>query len=558
MEKKTLRNILFIYFSLVIIKILIASLVKSPTIFADEYYYMRMARSFFNNHTFFIDNTFSTSYPPLYPILTSIAYIFKDMQLVYFFMKVINSLISSLMIVPIFLIAKEFFNEKKSVLIALLISVMPPFFIISFYILSENLFYTLFLSSVYFVYKAFKENKLRYDLLAGFLIGLTLLTRVIGAIVLVLVIFLMILLKNKISIKNKFISIIIPILMYIPWMFIANYHLKNTDIIRVTGYELTITNILQTKYITHALYWIPLNLTYIILSTGIIFFLAYIMFIKSKEYKNNSWHIFYLLASILLVLFLALSSIYNLAYTDPNNFLVGRPIERYFASLLPLIVIAGLIGIENNVIFNNNKLLKAIILISLLFVISAPLTLYTLFPANNPSLIYLGIASFLVELLTKYKIIVMIITLAILPLIVIKVYRLNMRVILTIFLIFFSLVSMLNVSFIVYNANTKWYSLDQTKLGLWLNEMDKGKSTILFDKRDIDRDFRWDSPNLNQRERSIGIIGFWLNNDIIIGDVVNDRDKVDFIISTEKLDLQIVNQGKSSESRNIYIYKADK
>ena len=35
-------------------------------------------------------------YPPLYPIILSISYLFNDMTAVYLFMKIINVLISSL------------------------------------------------------------------------------------------------------------------------------------------------------------------------------------------------------------------------------------------------------------------------------------------------------------------------------------------------------------------------------------------------------------------------------------------------------------------------------
>lgn len=555
MENKIIKNILIVYLMFVVIKIIIAFLVKSPTIFADEYYYMKMARSFFYENNFFIDNTFTPSYPPLYSILISISYIFNDMTLVYFFMKVINAIISSLVIIPLFLLAKEFFSEKRSLFIAILLSVMPPLFIISPYILSENLFYTLFFFSIFFIYKSFKENKIKYDILASLFIGFSILTRIIGFVLIPLVILSTLILYKKSKIKNKPLQIIIPIIMFLPWLYIVKLHLNTLDIIKITGYELTLNNILQTKYISHALFWIPLNLAYIILATGIIFFVAYILFIISKEYRKHNYSLFYLITSILLLIFILFSSMYNLAYKDLNSFLVGRPIERYFAVLLPLIVMAGLISLKNNTIQNHGKLMQKITpLLSLLFVIATPLIFYSLFPVNNPSLIYLGIAKVILSLITNNYLIIILTFLAITPLIMTKIYKFDFNKIISFYFILFSLISLLNIMFIIYNSNTRWYTLDQTKIGLFLNDYDKGKSTILFDKRDIDRDFRWDNE-IEQRERSIGIIGFWLNNKIIIGDINKDKNKANYIISTEKLDLQILIQGKSSEIRNIYVYK---
>jgi len=141
--KKIINQLFIFYLAIVLLKILLSLLIPSPSIFSDDYVYIKLARSFFFDFNFTIHGVAVDVYPPLYPMLLSISYLFKDMTIIYPLMKVINALVSSLIIIPAFLLSKEFFNEKKSLIIALFISFIPSNFSFSPYIMSENLFYPL-------------------------------------------------------------------------------------------------------------------------------------------------------------------------------------------------------------------------------------------------------------------------------------------------------------------------------------------------------------------------------------------------------------------------------
>ncbi len=154
------KLILIIFLIQIIIKIILSSFIHSPTIFADEYDYIKMARSFFYYGNFFINGVPSHQYLPLYPILISISYFFKDMHTVYFLSKCINAIISSFVIFPAYLIAKEFLTSRKALLTAIVISVLPPFFAFTPYIMSENLIFPIILFAFYFIYKSFTKKKL--------------------------------------------------------------------------------------------------------------------------------------------------------------------------------------------------------------------------------------------------------------------------------------------------------------------------------------------------------------------------------------------------------------
>ena len=134
--KKIVKQILLFYLVIVLFKILLSSFILAPSAFSDEYIYMKMARSFFFDFNFNVHNLVVDIYPPLYSMLLSITYIFNDMNIAYFFMKVINALISSLVIIPAFLLSREFLNEKKSLIIALLVSIIPSNFSFTPYIIS--------------------------------------------------------------------------------------------------------------------------------------------------------------------------------------------------------------------------------------------------------------------------------------------------------------------------------------------------------------------------------------------------------------------------------------
>src|SRR3990167_6087327 len=89
--KKEIKFLVFLYFIIVIVKVIFSSFIPTISIFSDEYLYAKMARSFFYHGEFSIHGIPTSQYLPLYPIFLSVAYLFQDMQLVYLAMKVINA-----------------------------------------------------------------------------------------------------------------------------------------------------------------------------------------------------------------------------------------------------------------------------------------------------------------------------------------------------------------------------------------------------------------------------------------------------------------------------------
>ncbi|MBS3134530.1 glycosyltransferase family 39 protein, partial [Candidatus Woesearchaeota archaeon] len=183
------KTMLFVILGIIFVKIVLVSLIPAPSAFSDAYIYSKMAESFFSSGEFSIHGVHTSLYPPLYPIILSISYLFNDMTTVYWLMKVINVIISTLVFIPAYLLSKEFFNEKRSIIIGLLVSLLPGSFAFSGYIMAENLLYPLVLSAFYLIYKSFNEEGYKFDILAGIFIGLSFLTKVTSIMLLVLVFF---------------------------------------------------------------------------------------------------------------------------------------------------------------------------------------------------------------------------------------------------------------------------------------------------------------------------------------------------------------------------------
>src|SRR3989344_2877054 len=218
---KTTKKIALIFVIISLIKIILSIFVPSPSIFTDEYLYLKMAQSFSENFNFIIHGLPSDTYSPLYPIIISISFLFNDVSIAYIIIKIINSLLSSLIIIPAYLISKEFLDEKKSFFTATLIAILPITTSFSPYIMSENLFYPLFLTSIYFIYKSFTNKTYKYEILAGIFIGLRLLTRQ-ATLSLILVVLLTVvykvLKKDYSQIKRKIVMGLTTAVIFIPWL----------------------------------------------------------------------------------------------------------------------------------------------------------------------------------------------------------------------------------------------------------------------------------------------------------------------------------------------------
>ncbi|MEK6907479.1 MAG: glycosyltransferase family 39 protein [Nanoarchaeota archaeon] len=578
--KKSLKFLLVFYVILILAKILLVTLIPMSTAFSDDYQYLKMGRSFFFDHKFNVHGIDNIQFSPLYPILISISYIFKDSIYVYFAIKIVNLLLSSLIIIPAYLLAKEFLSEKNSRILTFIIALLPTGFSYNSYILTENLFYPLFLFSIYFIYRCLIYDKKFDIILAGLFTGLALLTRIHGIIILATlgILFVLDLFRKKINYKLILISLI-AVVLYSPWL-IRNLIIFNSLPNTYSGnlYALEASNIVSRGSIFYSIYpFIAWLITYsgaLFLSSLVIFPLF--LFYKSKDNKLNKFRLLSFISIIVTLLIAVNHHLRGEKYFYKLSdwiFFSGKLIGRYIDFLIPLILIIGFIGLinyKNNLNKDNKKLLNISIL-SIVIISSVHFISRSLFLPNNPSLTWIGIIKQIIDYIFYSKNLfyvdnsvmpmVSLASLIIIPLLLTLIIifitkffiKLRLSKILILIILFLLSINLINVGVSSYNAKT-WYETPQVQLSLWLNNYDKDKiSNILIDQRDFG-DLKKDNQKMlyvNAEKSKYTIIGHWLNDNIFIDDV-NKLKNIDYIISRDKnLGFNII---KKSEN-GIYIYK---
>src|SRR3989344_1811190 len=464
-EIKYLISLFFIVFG---IKLLLSYFIPSISAFSDEYYYAKMARGFFFNQEFNIHGIKAMVYPPLYPIVLSISYIFNDMQIVYFFMKGINALISTTVIIPIYLLGKEFMTTKKSILLALLVAVIPSTFSFTQYLMAENLLYPVSITAIYFIYMAFTHYRTKYFIFAGMFIAFAFLIKLISIalVALPILFFIAIALIQKSFLKELFKKIVllyaVAVSIILPFILSFGSFFNNSASNGINAFHR------RENYAISLVNWIVLHWGYIILATGIIFGIFAIVGII-KNYRSNSnegrLHLLVLITASLYVFIASNHAAGGVLYNTPFSFFTGRLSGRYIDVVLPLIFLIGFIN------FNKyyDKINKYIIGTSISMLFIAQLAITPLFPVNNLSLTHIGIFKYIVEFLLFNKtdfdvvfswtsFIIIGIALALWCLSFIYLKKINFTKLATIMIIFFTVLSVSVYAINYYNTKTYWFN----------------------------------------------------------------------------------------------------
>ena len=160
----------------VAVKLAILSITQfqQPLIVMDETLYFLQAKEIWTNHTYIPHNkTFGAQYPPLYPLLLSPLTVITDVNLRYMLGLVANTILSSLLIFPVYEITRMYLEERKALIVSAITAFAPISLTYSFVWMSENLYFLLFAYSVLWI---LRNEKVK----AGIGVGLAALTKVIG------------------------------------------------------------------------------------------------------------------------------------------------------------------------------------------------------------------------------------------------------------------------------------------------------------------------------------------------------------------------------------------
>ncbi len=540
--EKIHKKLIIAFLILVGIKIILTLFISSPSIFADEYLYLKNARSFFHDSAFNIGGGYKPNYPPIYPATISAAYFFQDGELIYLLIKIINTILLTSIIFPAYFLAKEFLDQKDSLTAAILISLLPANFNYQHYIMSENLFYPLFLLCIYLLYKSFDTNNKKYFIITGLVTGITLLTRTLGIIIPIITIMILLIKKpGKEEIKNTIISLFITAIIYVPYAIYKQSLIK--------GYEVVIID--PTPSITSIpsfFIWLVFYTSILLLSTGIIGSLPIINNIKNlKDKYPLMTKIFYttIVSTIILVSYYAARTGVKTGSIIP--FLEGRPVGRYLDHILPLVIILAMLSIKK---LKEGITKKQSVFIFLLLSVSTPVVFFQLFPLNNISTSWVGTIRYILNADTATTIILFIIIFLIITYLGHLIINKHHNKIVPCLFIFLILSNVLNFTIISKNAKD-WEKSELFELGKWINKNIKGDVTFLIDKENCK------DSNFKESDESFGPypsckwtkFGVWMNKEMIVENLDTEK-KHEYIITKTELNKELVIQ-----SGTTYLYK---
>ena len=123
----------------------------------------------------------ATHFPPFYPLLVALFYMmFSDIELAG---RLAAMFMGSLLVVPVYLLAREFFDRQTGIIAAVLSMAWPSLRLWSNEVMSQSTYITLVLVGTYLIWCAWRRRSMAYALAGGVSMGLAHLTRSEGVIV---------------------------------------------------------------------------------------------------------------------------------------------------------------------------------------------------------------------------------------------------------------------------------------------------------------------------------------------------------------------------------------
>jgi 4-amino-4-deoxy-L-arabinose transferase-like glycosyltransferase len=540
------KTLMAIYFVFSAIKIIISQIYLDPSNLVDGFIYLKMAGSFFENGSFSIYGEPTHQYPPLYPILISPAYIFNDSLSIFRMARVLSVFYSTLIIFPAFLITREFLNNRKSLLIACIISGLAGSIIWIYNLTSECLFYPLFLLTIFFLYKAYFETGHKFKILSGFFIGLCFLIKYTSVVLIPVSLFffvIMILYEKKFltlklilnRIKDWIVVLIAAFVVVFPWL-IRNGMSFGFSIRGILGYTQEISNTVKTieidllSKVQNILLQEIIGHGALILSTGIIFFIcAFWLLYQSFKHKTKKIFALSCISFLSLECLILLTAIHNIN-------LPWRLHTRYIEPLFPLILILGLIGLLKIKKFQQRNLY---VLLLTSFIVTLVLANTWGYMGGMISLPYIGIIQNFSTYLNEFfgyningasinsgLVILFVITiLYTFFFVMIKVHISKKKIFVAACLIIFISTTISTVGYIARDAYTS--KSDLYECGNWLNKRFSGESKIIFLDENIGE--------------GTNLLAVWINAPMLIGKWnITNNTKISYLISTDTYNYTLI------------------
>lgn len=357
-EKDSDDELLFlfsIFILLIVIKLFfVIPNAYGPVIQGDEQRYFNIAKYLYNGIFDIQDLDHS---PFLYPLMITPAFLFG--QKAYAVIKILNVIYSSSIAFPLFLLSRKYFTRKTALMITLIGCLLPYHLIFPRMVMSENLYFPLFLWVILFILNKPHNDRLflPWSFITGFTIGLLYLTRFITLALIPFFIFVWFYVHEKKLVdqggKNKNIREILRLLVLIlgifagfsPWVIIG---LKaRLPLNLILGFDVTSQTTSSQLTVGNFIVWIFLYICYLILMAAPVlpFYISSpITTFRKWGVNTRNWMVmlFSLLAGFLIAC--ARHSWRALYNSDVPSKIMGR----YVLYFTPLFVIGALLLAQEN------------------------------------------------------------------------------------------------------------------------------------------------------------------------------------------------------------------
>lgn len=392
--------IIGIFFILVTIKVVMSSGFYSPFIIPDEVSYDKQAQHLLEGHLDPIN--------PGYPAILSLAYIMSsDKSVIYHIMLFISIIISASIIFPAYFFLKRYCSNTISIVGSVAVATLTSINAFSFTIMTESLFTPLLLFSVWFMINSYEKDDKKWQVLASLSVIYLYVTRSDGlAMILGFIaafIYYIVVNHKKDSIvqliTKKTVLLATFIMALSAWLLIS--HMANPSIAYGSPYDASAISghvtdtvksgqnlILGIKLFADEFIYLYLC-SYFILAI-IIFY--YIINYK-KIPKNDPLTISNVYSLISLIMLLLAFVAFRFYASDREGFVI---IGRYVEPFIPLVLVLGIICINNIKKLEDKYIyyfvvLFIVLLVISLFVMEIDLSIIQCFGhyANNFSIYYL-------------------------------------------------------------------------------------------------------------------------------------------------------------------------
>lgn len=339
---------------LALVRHLVADGTIGPLVLDDELIYKFQALSVFQGDFFS-----TTRYPPLYSFFLSLAFFSRDNW--YAWMLFINVLLSSLVLVPVWLISLKFLPGAASFAVVLITALSSFQVYYPMLVMSENLHTPLFSLSILLLMRTGSETRTRnivINTLFGVSMALGYLTKylyVVAMPALVLLWWIKPLFhdnpaERRIGGPSRLADFLAVfggfVLTYVPWLICVHY--SGAPVLQGMGADFVRSGIRDFATLRSLALWVSfyISYTFLALAPFLLGFLLYLLMQTSGTVETNRRELFFMV-TVVLVSFMFLSTAiqhswragYN--YPEPN-----RVMGRYVMHVIPLWLIAFMIALN--------------------------------------------------------------------------------------------------------------------------------------------------------------------------------------------------------------------